>query len=247
GGVAGNAPPLHQHRHVGRDDGAYAAGSELAFPVDAGLGERAVLVVEAAGNVRAEDAVLDRQVAKLERSEDNVFGHDRASPASSATARSHTTPNSAGTKAAAGQCAQLPTMNSTSGPGVRSCAASSCSTTSVPCRIAPATVTPGMVAWRSTLGGANRHCATTASVADRTRRCGSLQSSRMRSNPRARLCTAMPVACTPARSPPTISASNARARLSRPLRMRNSERTGSRVCTAVLSVTAAAQLLLFDR
>ncbi len=72
GRVAGDDAAFHQHRHVGRDDRADAALGELAFPVDARLGERAVLVVEAAGDVRAEDAVLDRQVAEPELLEDRV-------------------------------------------------------------------------------------------------------------------------------------------------------------------------------
>src|SRR5262249_5171400 len=165
-GVVGDDASLHHHRHVGRNDRPDAAGGEFAFPIDAGLGERAVLVVEPARDVRPEDAVLDREIAEFERGEDDVFGHDTTSVAGAAIARCHTARSSAGTKAAAGHCAQCPTMNSTSRPGVRSRAASSSRTTRVPARTAPQTVAPGTAAWRSTLGGANRHCSTTASTED---------------------------------------------------------------------------------
>ena len=53
------------HRHERRNDGAHAAFGELHFPVDARLVARAVVVVESAGDVRPEDAVLDRQVPEL--------------------------------------------------------------------------------------------------------------------------------------------------------------------------------------
>src|SRR5499426_1274520 len=193
-GVVGDDASLHHHRHVGRNDRPDAAGGEFAFPVDAGLGERAVLVVEPARDVGPEDAVLDREIAEFERGKDDVFGHDTTSVAGAAIARCHTARSSAGTKAAAGHCAQCPTMNSTSRPGVRSRAASSSRTTRVPVRTAPHTVAPGTAAWRSTLAGANRHCSTTASTEDGERHRGSLHSSRMRSKPRTRLCTAIPVA-----------------------------------------------------
>ena len=48
----------HVHRHERRDDRADAAARELLFPVDAGLVAGAVVVVEAAGDARSEDAVL---------------------------------------------------------------------------------------------------------------------------------------------------------------------------------------------
>src|SRR5262249_49147322 len=70
-----------------------------------------------ARDVRPEDAILDREVAKFERGEDDVFGHDTTSVAGAAIARCHTARSSAGTKAVAGHCAQCPTMNSTSPPG----------------------------------------------------------------------------------------------------------------------------------
>ena len=70
--------------------------------------------------------------------------------------------------------------------------------------------------------GAARSAARTCTVRPRrrpaaVRQRGSLHSSRMRSKPRTRLCTAMPVACTPARSSLTRSASSRRERCSRPL------------------------------
>src|SRR5262245_48401616 len=88
GAVIGGDAPLEQHRHEGRDDRADAAFGELALPVDAGLAERAVLVVPAARNAGAENAILDGEIAKLERGEDDVT-HDRfsASMAPSHTAR----------------------------------------------------------------------------------------------------------------------------------------------------------------
>src|SRR5215469_7431712 len=193
-GVVGDDASLHQHRHVGRNDRPDATGGKLTFPIDAGLGERAILVVESTRNVRPEDPILDREIAEFERGEDDVFAHDTTSAAGAAIARCHTARSSAGTKAAAGHCAQCPTMNSTSRLGVRSRAASSSRTTRVPARTAPQTVAPGPAAWRSTLGGANRHCSTTASTEDGERHRASLHSSRMRSKPRTRLCTAIPVA-----------------------------------------------------
>src|ERR1700730_11144402 len=196
-GVVGDDASLHHHRHVGRNDRADAAGGEFAFPIDAGLGERAVLVVEPARDVRPEDAVLDRQIAEFERSEDDVFAHETTSVAGAAIARCHTELSRDYTKVGSVHWAQFPTMNSRSRPGVRSRAASSSKTTRVPARTAPQTVAPGPAAWRSTLGGANRHCSTTASTEDGERHRDSLHSSRMRSKPRTRLCTAIPVACTP--------------------------------------------------
>jgi hypothetical protein len=47
-GVTRNDAALHQHRHVGGNDRADAALGKLAFPVDAGLGERSILIVETA-------------------------------------------------------------------------------------------------------------------------------------------------------------------------------------------------------
>src|SRR5262249_57322222 len=114
------------------NEGAGAAGGEFAFPIDASLGERAILVVESARNVRPEDAILDREIAEFERGEDDIFAHDTTSAAGAAIARCHTTRSSAGTKAAAGHCAQCPTMNSRYRPGVRSPAASSSTTTTMP-------------------------------------------------------------------------------------------------------------------
>src|SRR5262249_14243588 len=194
GGVIGDDASFHQHRHVGGDDRADAACGEFAFPIDAGLRERAVLVIEPTRDVGAEDTVFDREVAESERGEDDVLIHDTASLAGMAIARFHTACNSAGTKAAAGHCAQFPSMNSTSRPAARSRAAPSSSATRVPARTAPQTVAPGIAAWRSTLGGANTHCSTTASTAAGERQRGSFHTSRMRSKPRTRLCTAMPVA-----------------------------------------------------
>src|SRR6266508_6250743 len=103
---------LHQHRHVRGNDRADAAGGEFAFPIDAGLSERTILVVEPARDVGAEDAVLDREVAEFERGEDDIFAHDTTLVSGAAIARFHTACNKADTKAAAGHCAQFPTMSS---------------------------------------------------------------------------------------------------------------------------------------
>ena len=75
GGVAGDDAAFHQHRHVGRDDGAGTALGEHAFPVDASLGQRAVFVVEPARDARAENPVLDPEIAKLQRRENDVLIH----------------------------------------------------------------------------------------------------------------------------------------------------------------------------
>ena len=73
-GVVRHDPPANQHRHERRDDRAHAAARELHFPVDARLVPGPVVVVEAARDVGAEDAVLDGQVSERERFEDDV-GH----------------------------------------------------------------------------------------------------------------------------------------------------------------------------
>ena len=105
GRVAGDDPAFHQHRHIGGDDRADAALGELALPVDARLGERAVLVVEAAGDVGAEDAVLDREVAEPELLEDRVV---LMAPVSAGPRhRCQTASSSAVVQLAAGQWLQL--------------------------------------------------------------------------------------------------------------------------------------------
>src|SRR5262249_7928957 len=187
GGVVGDDASFHQHRHVGGDDRADAACGEFAFPIDAGLRERAVLVIEPARDVGAEDTVFDREIAESEGGKDAVLIHAPASPAGKAIARFHTACNSAGTKAAAGHCAQCPCMNSTSRLAARSRAAPSSSTTRVPARTAPQTVAPGITAWRSTLGGANTHCSTTASTTAGGGPRGPFHNPRARPNPRTRI------------------------------------------------------------
>src|SRR3712207_92155 len=71
--VACDDPPLHQDRHEGGDDRADAALGKPALPVDAGLRERAILIVEASRDVGAEHPVLDGEAAKLERREDRIL------------------------------------------------------------------------------------------------------------------------------------------------------------------------------
>jgi hypothetical protein len=58
-----------------RNDRADAAFGEFRFPVDARLTAGAVVVVEAARNVRADDAVLDGEIAELEWLKDRVETH----------------------------------------------------------------------------------------------------------------------------------------------------------------------------
>ena len=70
GRVVGHDPPAHRHGDERRDDGADTAARELDFPVDARLIAGSVVVVEASGDVRAEHAVLDREVSERERRED---------------------------------------------------------------------------------------------------------------------------------------------------------------------------------
>ena len=66
-GVVGQDASARMHRHERRDDRADAAARELHFPVDPRLRAGAVVVVEAAREVRAQDAVLDREIAEAER------------------------------------------------------------------------------------------------------------------------------------------------------------------------------------
>ena len=73
--VVGHDAAAQVHGHERRDDRAHAALGELAFPVDARLVARPVVVVEAPGDVRPEHPVLDRQVLERERLEDRVEGH----------------------------------------------------------------------------------------------------------------------------------------------------------------------------
>src|SRR5262249_6005241 len=146
--IVGDDASLHQHRDVGGNNGADAAGGEFAFPVDAGLRQRAVLVVESARDVRAEDADLERKVAEAEWRETHICAHGMTSAAGAALARFQTARNKAGTKAAAGHWAQLPSMNSMSRAGMRSRAAPRPRTTRVPARTAPEMVAPGITACR---------------------------------------------------------------------------------------------------
>ena len=75
------------HGDERRDDRADAAARELRLPVDAGLGAGAVVLVESAGDVRPEDAVLDREVAERERLEDRVECHGAPCPTLSEAVR----------------------------------------------------------------------------------------------------------------------------------------------------------------
>jgi hypothetical protein len=55
-----------------REDCADSAAREFELPVDPGLRARAVVVVEAARDIRPEDPVLDRQVPERERLKDRI-------------------------------------------------------------------------------------------------------------------------------------------------------------------------------
>jgi hypothetical protein len=63
------------HRCVRRDDRPDAAAGELQVPVDVDLRSGAVVVVEPAGEARPEHTILDRQVPKLQRLEDDARIH----------------------------------------------------------------------------------------------------------------------------------------------------------------------------
>ena len=75
-GVVRQDAPARMHRHERRDDRAHAAARELDFPVDPRLRAGAVVVVEPARDVRAENAVLDREIAERERRKDLVVCHE---------------------------------------------------------------------------------------------------------------------------------------------------------------------------
>src|SRR5205085_5878 len=73
------------HGRVRRDDRPDAALRKPDVPVDPDLGPGPVVVVEAAGQTRPEEPVLDGQVREAERLEDRVGGH--AQPLSYADAK----------------------------------------------------------------------------------------------------------------------------------------------------------------
>ena len=70
--VVGDDPALHADGHERRDDRPDAALGELRLPVEADRVARAVVVVEAPGDVRAEQPVLDSQVSEVKRLEDGI-------------------------------------------------------------------------------------------------------------------------------------------------------------------------------
>src|SRR5215208_42187 len=77
-GVVRHDPAADLHRDEGRDDRADAALRELQLPVDARPITTAVVVVETPRDVRAENAVLHREGAELQRLK-NVGIHARLS------------------------------------------------------------------------------------------------------------------------------------------------------------------------
>src|SRR5690606_27368961 len=98
------------------------------FPVDARLRQRAVLIVEAARYVGAQDAALDREVAEPEFLEDRI-AHGWGS---SDDARSQTALSRAVVQSVAGQWLQLAAMKVMSSSGSRLRAASSSRSVSAP-------------------------------------------------------------------------------------------------------------------
>jgi len=74
--VVGHDAAAQVHGHERRDDRAHPALRELRLPVDARLVPRAVVVVEAAGDVRPEQPVLDREVPELQGLKDRVESHE---------------------------------------------------------------------------------------------------------------------------------------------------------------------------
>src|SRR5215469_8545133 len=177
GRVAGDYAPLHQHRDVRRDYGSDAALCEFAFPIDPRLGERAVFVVETAGNAGAKYTVLDLEIVKFQRGKDDIAaapgggwcsalvhrcGH---AAMDSCKLRRHTTTRSLVTKARAGHAFQWPCMNTSSASGARGHAASSCSIRMEPALKGSFTsgVSSGTSTVRGTCLGGTRHCQSTAS------------------------------------------------------------------------------------
>jgi glucose-6-phosphate dehydrogenase assembly protein OpcA len=71
--VARDDVPPGVDRRVRGDDRADAAARELQVPVDADLGAGAVVVVEPTCDARAEDAVLDLEIAEPQRLEDLAY------------------------------------------------------------------------------------------------------------------------------------------------------------------------------
>src|SRR5262245_34888882 len=55
------------NQHERRHDGADSTTRELYFPVDARLRAGAIVVIEASGKIRSQDAILDRQIAEAQR------------------------------------------------------------------------------------------------------------------------------------------------------------------------------------
>jgi len=75
GGVVRQHAPPDVHRDMGGDDRPDAALREFHLPVNAGLRACPVVVVEPARDVRAEDAVLDGQIAEFQRLENRFERH----------------------------------------------------------------------------------------------------------------------------------------------------------------------------
>src|SRR5690242_10611426 len=77
GGVSRSDAAFQHDGHEGRDDRTDTTTGELALPVDAGLRQAAVLVVDAARDTRTEDTIFDLDVPPLQRLEDHVIAHRR--------------------------------------------------------------------------------------------------------------------------------------------------------------------------
>ena len=91
----------------------------------------------------------------------------------------------------------------------------------MPGRTSPAAVLACTCACRSTVSGANRQALTASSAEGRWRR--SAHNARIFLKPRTMLWIAMPVPCTPARSPLTRSASSRRERRSCPVALQREQ------------------------
>src|SRR5215469_750781 len=230
GRVAGDYAPLHQHRDVRRDYGADAALREFAFPIDPRLGQRAVFVVETAGNAGAKNTVLDLQIVKFQRCKDDIaagpgggrcnalvhrFGHVAMD---SCKLRRHTIRRSPVTKARAGHAFQWPCMKTSSGPGARGHAASSCSIRMEPTLNGSFTsgVSSGTSTVRGTCFGGMRHCQSTASSL-RDSAFGPPRNRRICAKACTMPCTPIAVPCIVQRSALARSTKRARARRSCPV------------------------------
>ncbi len=95
-GVVRHDAAAQMNGDEGGDDGADAAARELHFPVDAGLCSGSVVVVEPAGDVGADDPILDREVPECEGLKDRIEGHVPHLPRLASAGRGRAAPHGGG-------------------------------------------------------------------------------------------------------------------------------------------------------